>query len=130
MILPDSSAWIDFLRSRGVRQPALQAGIDQGIVAVCEPVWAEVVAGARDDRNRSRMGQFLASFPMIPTEFSDWENASTISRMTRERGQTIRSFMDCLIAGIAMHHDLTVLHSDADFERIAAVFPMLDQTRG
>jgi predicted nucleic acid-binding protein len=42
----------------------------------------------------------------------------------------IRSFMDCLIAGIAVRSAATVLHSDVDFERIAGVFPLLDQTRG
>ena len=43
---------------------------------------------------------------------------------------TVRSFLDCLIAGIAVRADATVLHSDVDFERIADVFPLLDQTRG
>ncbi len=131
MILPDSSAWIDFLRGRDTpARLALRAAIGQGLVVLCEPVWAEVMQGARDERHHGTLARTLAQFAMLPTEFADWENASTISRMTRERGRTIRSFMDCLVAGVAIHHDATVLHSDGDFERIAEVFPMLDQTRG
>ncbi len=130
MILPDSSTWIDFLRSRGDRQPAVQTAIDQGLVAVCEPVWAEMIAGARDDRHQRRMERFLASFPMVSTEFADWENAATIRRLSRRQGRTIRSFTDCLIAGIAIRRGMTVLHNDSDFELIAEVLPLLDQTRG
>jgi len=131
VILPDSSAWIDYFRGRDTpARPALRAAIEQGIAVLCEPVWAEAMRGARDDRHHDRMERLFAPIEMVPTEFADWENAATIGRMTRERGRTVRSFMDCLIAGIAIRRDATVLHSDADFERIAEVFPMLDQTRG
>lgn len=131
MILPDSSAWIDYLRARDTpARAALRAAIDQGIVVMCEPVWAELIAGARDDRHQEQLEETLGSFDMIPTTFDDWENAATISRVARRSGQTIRTFIDCLIAGIAVHHDATVLHSDGDYERIAAAFPLLDQTRG
>ena len=131
MILPDSSAWIDYLRDRdGFTADALDAAIRQGIAVLCEPVWAELVRGARDDRNQAQLERTLAGFPMIPTLREDWETAATIGRMTRRSGVTVRSFLDCLIAGIAIRSDATVLHSDADFERIAGIFPMLDQTRG
>jgi len=131
VILPDSSAWIDYLRGRDTpARPALRAALGQNLAVVCEPVWAEVMLGARDERHLDRMGRMFAQLPMLPTAFSDWESAATIARLTRERGVTIRSFIDCLIAGIALRHDATVLHSDGDFERIASVFPMLDETRG
>ena len=131
MILPDSSAWVDYLRGRSTRTAdALDAAIRQGTVAMCEPVWAEVIAGARDERHHERLERALGSFDMIPTTFDDWENAATISRMTRRSGLTVRTFVDCLVAGIAVHRGATVLHNDSDYERIAALFPLLDQTRG
>jgi predicted nucleic acid-binding protein len=131
VILPDSSAWVDYLRDReSVTVDALDAAIRQGIAVVCEPVWAELLRGARDDRNQARLERTLAGFPMIPTLREDWETAATIGRMTRRNGLTVRSFLDCLIAGIAIRSDATVLHSDGGFERIAEVLPMLEQTRG
>lgn len=131
MILPDSSAWIDYLRDRDIPTvDALDGAIRQGIAVLCEPVWAELLRGARDDRHQEQLERALAGFPMIPTAREDWENAAAIGRITRRNGVTVRSFLDCLIAGIAVRSDSTVLHSDVDFERIAEVFPLLDQTRG
>lgn len=131
VILADSSAWIDYLRERdSPARPALRAAISAGIAVICEPVWAELLGGARDDRNQIRLERTLAGFSMIPTLREDWETAATIGRMTRRNGVTVRSFLDCLIAGIALRSDATLLHSDGDFERIADVIPMFDQTRG
>jgi predicted nucleic acid-binding protein len=131
VILPDSSAWIDFLRNRDTpTTDALDGAIRQGVALLCEPVWAELVRGARDDRTQQRLERTLAGFPMLPTLHEDWQNAATIGRMTTRRGVTVRSFLDCLIAGIAVRAGATVLHSNVGFERIADVFPLLDQTRG
>lgn len=131
MILADSSAWIDYLRNRDTPAvDALDAALRQGIAVLCEPVWAEVMRGARDERQWQTIERAMAGVATIPTEREDWENAVTISRITGRNGIVIRSFMDCLIAGIAVRTDATVLHSDVDYERIAAVFPLLDQTRG
>lgn len=131
MILADSSAWIDYLRNRDTPAvDALDAAIRDGVARLCEPVWAEVMRGACDDRDQERVERALAAVPLVPTVRADWENAATIGRITRRNGVVIRSFMDCLIAGIAVRAAATVLHSDVDFERIASVFPLLDQTRG
>lgn len=131
MIIADSSAWIEYTRGRqSACVEALEAALDDGILATCEPVWAEVIAGARDDREQSRLERMFGALPLIPTVFADWEHAATIRRVSRRRGRTVRSLLDCLVAGIAIHHRATVLHHDSDFERIAEVFPLLDQTRG
>ena len=131
MILADSSAWIDYFRNRGTPAvDALDSAIRDGLAVLCEPVWAEVVRGARDDRQQERIERALAGAAMIPTVREDWENAATIGRITSRNGVVIRSFMDCLIAAIAVRSNATLLHSDVDFDRIATVFPLLDQTRG
>lgn len=71
----------------------------------------------------------LGGLTLLTTEFADWENAAAIGRSTRRSGTPVQSFRDCLIAGTAVHRHATVLHSDADYQAIAAVFPLLDQTR-
>ncbi len=43
----------------------------------------------------------------------------------RRAGVTPRSTIDCLLAQIAIEHNLLLLHSDRDFPRIAAVVPEL-----
>lgn len=48
------------------------------------------------------------------------EAARIYFRCWRE-GITVRSTADCLIARIAIEHDLILLHNDRDFEQIAIV---------
>lgn len=36
-------------------------------------------------------------------------------------GKTVRSLVDCLIAAVAIRHDVAVVHRDVDYEVIAAV---------
>ena len=45
----------------------------------------------------------------------------------RHRSVTLRSTADCLIAQCAMESDLTLLHHDRDFERIASIVPALKE---
>jgi len=47
--------------------------------------------------------------------------AARIYGACRAAGVTIRSSVDCLIARIAIEHDLALLHDDRDFEDIARV---------
>ncbi len=44
----------------------------------------------------------------------------------RRAGITIRSATDCLIARIAIEHELILLHDDRDFESMAEVVPELE----
>ena len=43
----------------------------------------------------------------------------------RSAGMTVRSAIDCLIARVAIEHDLLLLHEDRDFEKISGVVPEL-----
>lgn len=59
-----------------------------------------------------------------PVPLARFEFAGEIYRIIRGRSFTIRSSNDCLIAAIAMHHDVTLLHGDRDFDYIAQFFPL------
>ena len=47
--------------------------------------------------------------------------ASTFS--CRRAGVTLRSTIDCLIAQVALEHDLIVVHNDRDFDLLSGVVP-------
>ncbi len=130
MIIADSSVWVDFLRDQASgRAEPLRAAIRDGLVRLCEPVQTEILAGLRD-HEIERTERVLAAFEVIKTEWYDWESAATLKRTAARQGRTIRTMMDCLIAGIAIRTGSTVLHRDRDFDRIAEVFPAFAQTRG
>ena len=116
MILIDSSAWIEFLRDTG--SPVCNK-VDEllgGDIAVGEPVWMEVLAGARDDRHLSDLRCLLAGATMVATESVDYEESAALYRMCRRRGETPRKLIDCLIAAVALRADVAVLHLDSDFD--------------
>jgi len=43
----------------------------------------------------------------------------------RRVGLAVRSAIDCLIAQVAIEHDVPLLHDDRNFEQIAQVLPKL-----
>ena len=44
--------------------------------------------------------------------------AAEIYRSLRKKGLTIRKPVDCMIASVAVEHDLLLLHNDRDFDQI------------
>lgn len=120
MLLPDSSAWIEFLRGTGSPVALrMRRAIADGAAVVIDPVLLEVVAGARADA-LSRTRRLLMSqrtAPLVPRR--DWLEAAMIYQAMRRDGITIRSHIDVLIAAAAIRLNLEVLHSDRDFDVIA-----------
>ena len=122
MILPDTSAWIEFLRASGrpphlaVRQ-LLQGGAD---LVTSEVVVMELLAGTRPKVDQARTRSLLHSLPLLTLQgLADFEEAALIYRTCRAAGETIRGLADCLIAVPAIRAGASILHNDADFDAIA-----------
>ena len=58
----------------------------------------------------------------VPTEV--FLEAADIFRDGRRRGIQIRSSIDCMIAAIALRHDLTIWHKDRNFNFISKIRPL------
>ena len=120
MILGDSSAWIDHLRDRRSRATRrLRELLGDAELVTTDVVVMEVLAGAKDERERRLLGRMLASHRNVPTESRDFESAAAIYRTCRRQGATPRSLLDCLVAAVAIRVDAAVLHRDRDFDLIA-----------
>jgi predicted nucleic acid-binding protein len=124
VILVDTSAWVDFLRAaptpaavelRGLARTSPQE------LATCEPIAMELLAGCSPEQLPvvERLLGGLVSLGVQPA--LHFRQAASIYRAVRTTGHTVRSLNDCLIAAVALHHDVQLLHKDADYERIAAV---------
>ncbi|HEV3212362.1 MAG TPA: PIN domain nuclease [Acidimicrobiales bacterium] len=116
MILIDSSAWIEFLRDTGSPACLYVDALLGAEFATCEPVWMEILAGARDERHLSELRRLLAGATLLATTSIDYEEAAALYRICRRDGETPRKLVDCLIAAIAIRADVAVLHLDADFD--------------
>ena len=124
MTLIDSSAWIEYLRDRDVpTADAVERLIGTG-GALTEPVVMEVLAGARSARHSEQLRSLLGTVELLPLTSDDWASAALLYRMCRVNGVTIRSMVDCLIAAVAIRHDVPVLARDRDFDALAAHTPL------
>lgn len=123
MTLVDTSVWIDFLRRPGDSgSPALRELIRHSEVATSEPIEMELLMGPTDELSVRRIERVLDSVTQLGVDRTlDFRAAATIFRAVRRNGRTIRSKVDCLIAAVAIRHDVVLLHKDADFEAIGEV---------
>jgi predicted nucleic acid-binding protein len=127
--LVDTSVWIDSLRQRDnppVRffRRLLDQNVPYGITGV---IYQEVLQGARSPKDFETLQDYLGSQRFYhPLDLvASHAEAARIFRKCRSEGITIRSTIDCLIAQIAIEHDLMLLHNDRDFTCIAQVAPTL-----
>lgn len=129
MILVDTSVWIEYLRgsARSVARQTLRKAIQQSPAELCctAPIRMELRMGG-DDIARRRIEDTLdglQQLAVLPED--DFELAADLFRAARRSGHTIRASVDCLIAAVALRSGATLLHRDADFDRIASVAPGL-----
>jgi predicted nucleic acid-binding protein len=127
VILIDTSAWVEFLRATGSAvhrrvRGALEADRE---VASTDVVVMEVLAGARDGRDRDELRRLLYGFSLLAVQGpADYEQAAELYRACRAGGQTPRKLTDCLTAAVAIRNDAELLHADADFLAIARHAPL------
>lgn len=81
----------------------------------------EVGFSARSAAEWDRLMKALQVFDLIETTAEHIQRARQVQRLLASKHQRGRKVPDMIIAAAAEAEDLTVLHYDADFDRIAAV---------
>ena len=117
LILVDTSSWIEILNVS--RKPLISMDqIEQ--MATCPPVIQEVLQGVGSDIFYQKIKDILMAMPCFgdPLHLRYFDEAAQIYRHGRKKGYTIRSSNDCLIAAIALEHNLPILHNDRDYSQI------------
>jgi predicted nucleic acid-binding protein len=119
VILADTSAWVEYLRDTG--SPACEE-VDRLLdddLAVTEPVVMEVLAGARDESHLEHLRGLLGRATLLPCLGADYIDAANLYRRCRQRGETVRKLVDCLVAAVAIRTQTPLLHADGDFDVLA-----------
>ncbi len=103
---------------RSVLEPLLLAGR----IATCGIVDLELLFSARDPAGYQRLSSALQGMPRAPITESVLERALEVQSQLASRSQH-RSvpLPDLIVAACAELRGLTVLHYDADFDRIASL---------
>jgi predicted nucleic acid-binding protein len=126
MILVDTSVLIDYLkgidnRSTKMFHQVLEKGIPFGINHV---IYMEVLQGAKTERDYNALKKYLdtQTFYELKRRKESYADAAKMYFKLRQKGVTVKSTMDCLIAQVAIENDLFLLHNDRDFSRISKEF--------
>lgn len=118
MILVDSSVWIDYFNGNDTIA-AKKLDTLLGVQPICtgDLILVEVLQGFKNDRDYELAKQMLCDLPthqMLNTTIS-LKSAENF-RFLRKQGITIRKTIDVLIATFCIENQLTLLHSDKDFQ--------------
>jgi predicted nucleic acid-binding protein len=123
--LADTSAWS---WSRRRAYPELRYAFDKALVdgelATCDMVRLELLHSARSPNEFVEIRQELGALPDCPIDKDQWNRALWVyERLSARGGASQRSVKhpDLVIAAAADAVDVTFLHYDEDYDRIAAI---------
>ena len=97
--------------------------IEAGLVATCAMIEFEVLWSTRSSAEFAEVrSDREAGYEWLPIEDAQWRRAIDVQQALWLSGQ-MRAvpLPDLLIAAVAEQHGVTVVHYDADYDRIAAV---------
>jgi predicted nucleic acid-binding protein len=130
MYLIDTSVWVDYLNENDTYSVKYFMNIiDQGApFGITGVICQEILQGASSEAKFNELADYLDTqrfYCSSMDEKSSYYSAAKLYFDCRRQGVTIRSPNDCLIAQVALEHDLILLHNDVDFVRIANIVPLL-----
>lgn len=118
---------IDNGASNRIKYPSVADRIkpltDAHLVATCAALEVEALYSARNSEEYEKMrSQRLAIFTYVDSGEEDWQRALATQReLTAKAQHKGPRVPDLIIAAVAQRYNLTLLHHDSDFDRIAEV---------
>jgi len=122
-VLVDTSAWVDFLNKHESAVASALAELLQGQddICTCGLVVTEVFQGLRNERGRSDIARLFRDMTFLePSGVDSYLRAAELFRRLREKGRTVLSAADLIIASIAAEAGCHLLARDRDLEAILA----------
>ncbi len=120
MAILESSFLIDFLRDRDEAVAALrQFERSEPRLTVASPsvmeLWAGALVSVSPGEEKEKIGELLTLLPVLPLTAESAKRAAEIRHVLKH--QPIQE-TDCMIAGIALENNETVVTRDEHFSRI------------
>ncbi len=114
-VLIDTSIWIEFFRGREPYRGIVTKLIDDEQVVCCGIILAELMQGAKSDKELAVLNDFIKVFTFIPETPELWAAAGKLSGKLRRKGVTV-GLSDCFIATAAASVKIQVATLDSHFE--------------
>nr|WP_107072991.1 PIN domain-containing protein [Streptomyces rubellomurinus] len=121
--LIDTSAYVRLMSDRGLRSQ-WRGHIESGLIRISKSTRTEILFSARNSAHRDDLEDELAALfgPAVSAPKAIWDWIDTAQYKLTQKGQhRAAGLADLLLAGTAVHHDMTVLHLDDDFATVARV---------
>lgn len=117
MTVVDSSVWIEFLAGRQHRETDWLKEQAESSLCIPDLVLLEILQGIRQPATFDRIRDSLLSFTVVETtNQTSCIAAARNYRLLRQRGLTVRSTVDVLIATFCIAEGYSLLHRDRDFD--------------
>lgn len=114
-VLVDTSAWIDFFRKNEPNYSLIQQLMAEEQVCLCGMILAELMQGAKSEKELAVLRDFVHVFPFLAESPKDWQEAGELSFRLRRKGKTI-GLSDCYIAVTARINAAKILTNDGHFQ--------------
>lgn len=117
-ILIDTSIWIDYFKNKssGIAEK-VEEMLTGDEVYVPKIVIAELIHGAKSEREVSVIEEFVDAFHIVDQGADIWIKAGKLSFSLKKKGKNI-NLSDCYIAVIAQEHGCHIFTLDGHFEEI------------
>jgi predicted nucleic acid-binding protein len=116
-VLVDTSVWIEFFRKHEPYHGIVTRLMDDELVCCSGLILAELMQGAKSEKELAVLGDFLQVFTFIPETPELWAAAGRLAFQLRRKGVTV-SLSDCYIAVAAASARVQVATLDNHFEAL------------
>lgn len=128
-VLVDTSVWIEFFRKHEPYHSIVTRLIDEDQLFCCGIILAELMQGAKSDKELAVLDDFPRVFPFIPESPQLWISAGKLAFQLRRKGVTI-GLSDCYIAVAAASVNAQVATLDSHFQLLVkpaktALYPLV-----
>ena len=89
--------------------------IDDDLVCCIGIVLAELLQGAKSEKELNTIKEFLHVFDFLPESVSSWEKAGELFYVLKQKGKTI-GLSDCYIAVLTRSSNVNLLTLDRHFD--------------
>lgn len=128
MVLIDTSVLINYLKNKDDKYTnALNILLENNYpIGINNLIYQEILQGAKSEKELIILKNYLSQFHFYELSGkSSYEKAAILNIKCRQKGVTIRSSIDLLIAQTAIENEILLLADDSDYKNMANVIPEL-----
>ena len=120
MLLVGTTAWVDFFRNHSTPQVerleyALKNSED---ICICAVILTAILQGIRPERQYAKAKSYPENLIFLPMRYSTFVKSAEIFRYLHKHDVTIRKPVDCMMAAVAVEHNVPLLHNDRNFDHM------------